>query len=193
MTDKEKARTGLLYDANKDPEMLDERLRAAGLCARYNTMPPEDLAGRAALMRELLGKTGREFFITQPFYCDYGYNIAVGENFYANVNCVILDAAEVTFGDNVFVAPNCGFYTAGHPLDVPRRNRGLEYAYPITIGNNVWIGGNALFMPGVSVGDNVVIGAGSVVTKDIPDNVLALGSPCRVVREMSRDELFPET
>lgn len=106
--------------------------------------------------------------IEQPFYCDYGYNIEIGENFYSNVNCVILDGAKVTFGDNVFVAPNCGFYTAGHALDAEQRIQGLEYAYPITIGNNVWIGAQVCVLPGVTIGDNTIIGAGSVVTKSIP-------------------------
>lgn len=106
----------------------------------------------------------------QPFYCDYGYNIEIGENFYANMNCVILDEAKVTFGDNVFIAPSCGFYTAGHPLDVEQRNRGLEYARPIRVGNNVWIGAQVCVLPGVTIGDNTVIGAGSVVNRDIPAN-----------------------
>jgi acetyltransferase-like isoleucine patch superfamily enzyme len=115
------------------------------------------------------------FHIEQPFYCDYGYNIEIGENFYTNHNVVILDCAKVTFGDNVFVAPNCGFYTAGHPLDAETRNKGLENAKPITIGNNVWLGAGCSVLPGVTIGDNAVIGAGSVVTKDIPAHVLALG------------------
>ena len=139
---------------------------------------------REAIIRDLLGKTGKQFLIEQPFYCDYGYNIEVGENFYANVNCVMLDGARIIFGDNVFIAPNCGFYTAGHPLDVPRRNQGLEYAYPITVGNNVWIGAQVCVLPGVTIGDNCVIGAGSVVTKSIPANSLAVGNPCRVIRQL---------
>ena len=113
------------------------------------------------------------------------YNIELGENFYANYNLVILDGAKVTFGDNVFVAPNCGFYTAGHPLDYERRNAGLEYAYPITVGDNVWIGGGVQVMPGVTIGSNVVIGGGSVVTKDIPDNCVAVGNPCKVIRPIT--------
>lgn len=113
------------------------------------------------------------------------YNIELGENFYANYNLVILDGAKVTFGDNVFVAPNCGFYTAGHPLDYERRNAGLGYAYPITVGDNVWIGGGVQVMPGVTIGSNVVIGGGSVVTKDIPDNCVAVGNPCKVIRPIT--------
>jgi len=145
---------------------------------------PSRIEERKQLLRELLGKTGKDFLIEQPFYCDYGYNINLGENFYSNVNCVILDGAPVTFGDNVFIAPNCGFYTAGHPLDVQQRNQGLEYAKPIHVGNNVWIGAHVSVLPGVTIGDNCVIGAGSVVTKDIPANSLAVGNPCRVIRSI---------
>ena len=116
--------------------------------------------------------------------CDYGYNIEIGENFYANHNLIILDVNKVTFGDNVFVAPNCSFYTSGHPLEYEIRNKGLEYAKPINVGNNVWIGGNVCVLPGVTIGDNVVIGAGSVVTKDIPSGVVSVGSPCKVIKEI---------
>lgn len=136
------------------------------------------------ILRELLGRTGSELLIEQPFYCDYGYNIEVGENFYMNVNGVILDGARVTFGNNVFVAPNCGFYTAGHPLDIAQRNQGLEYARPIHIGNDVWIGAGVSVLPGVTIGDGAVIGAGSVVNRDIPPHTLAVGNPCRVIREL---------
>ena len=140
-------------------------------------------------MRRLLGKTaGDSFTIVAPFWCDYGYNIEIGENFFANHNTVILDGAKVTFGNNVFVAPNCGFHTAGHPIDAERRNQGLEYAYPITVGDNVWIGAGVQVMPGVTIGSNVVIGGGSVVVKDIPSNVVAVGNPCRVVRPITDDE-----
>ena len=162
ISEKEKCRRGELYDANYDPELLRERTRCKELYYRYNQLPPSRLEERERIIREMLGKTGERFLIEQPFYCDYGYNIEVGENFYANMNCVILDEAKVTFGDNVFVAPNCGFYTAGHPLDVERRNRGLEYARPITVGSNVWIGAQVCVLPGVTIGDNCVIGAGSI-------------------------------
>ena len=146
---------------------------------------PSQKKERENIIRRLFGKTGKSFLIEQPFYCDYGYNIEIGENFYSNVNCVILDGAKVTFGDNVFVAPNCGFYTAGHALDAEQRIQGLEYAYPITIGNNVWIGAQVCVLPGVTIGDNTIIGAGSVVTKSIPANVLAVGNPCRVLRTIT--------
>ncbi len=183
-TEKEKAQEGLLYDANYDAELLAERTVCKEICFAYNQLPPSKSKERDKLLRGLLGKTGRAFLIEPPFQCDYGYNIEIGENFYMNVNGVILDGAKVTFGDNVFVAPNCGFYTAGHPLDYARRNQGLEYAYPITIGNNVWIGAGVSVLPGVTIGDNVVIGAGSVVTKNIPSNVVAVGNPCRIVKQL---------
>ncbi len=187
-TEKEKAAEGLLYDANYDKELIAERVACKELCHAYNNLSPSKTAEREEIMRRLLGKTGTSFLIEQPFHCDYGYNIEIGENFYMNVNCVILDCAKVTFGDNVFIAPNCGFYTAGHPLDSKRRNQGLEYAYPITVGNNVWIGGGVTVLPGVTIGDNCVIGAGSVVTKDIPPFSLAVGNPCRVIRKIEEEE-----
>lgn len=183
-TEKEKMMEGGLYDANNDKELIAERLKCKELCHEYNLLSPSHTDMREDILRRLLGRTGERFLIEQPFYCDYGYNIEIGENFYANVNCVILDEAKVSFGDNVFIAPNCGFYTAGHPFDVEQRNSGLEYARPISIGNNVWIGAQACILPGVTVGDNSVIGAGSVVTKDIPANVLAVGNPCRVIRKI---------
>ena len=184
-TEKQKARTGKLYDANYDTELIAECAACKELCYDYNRLRPAQTDEKKRILSELLGKTGENFQIEPPFYCDYGYNIEIGENFYANVDCVILDGAKVTFGNNVFIAPNCGFYTAGHPLDVAQRNQGLEYAYPITIGNNVWIGAQACILPGVTIGDNTVIGAGSVVTKDIPANVVAAGNPCQVIRKIA--------
>ena len=181
---KTECRLGELYNANYDAELIGERLACNEKCHTYNQLSPSSLKEREAIIRDLLGKTGKQFLIEQPFHCDYGYNIEIGENFYANVNCVMLDGAKITFGDNVFIAPNCGFYTAGHPLDVTQRNQGLEYAYPITVGNNVWIGAQVCVLPGVSIGDNSVIGAGSVVTKSIPANSVAVGNPCRVIRKL---------
>ncbi len=188
MTEKEKCQLGLLYDANYDEELLRERAECKDLCYEYNQLRPSQMEERNRLLRRLLGKTGNNFLIEQPFYCDYGYNIEIGEDFYMNVNCVLLDGAPIRFGKHVFVAPNCGFYTAGHPLDTPQRNRGLEYAYPITIGDNVWIGAGTIVLPGVSIGNNTVIGAGSVVNKSLPDHVLAVGNPCRIVRKLTDEE-----
>ena len=183
-TEKEKAREGLLYDANYDAELVGERLSCADRTFELNRLRPSQVKEREEILRGLLGRTGKTFSIVSPFFCDYGYNIEIGENFFMNMDCVILDGAKVTFGDNVFIAPGCGFYTAGHPLDSERRNRGLEYARPITVGNNVWIGAQVCVLPGVTIGDNTVIGAGSVVTKSIPANVLAAGNPCRVIRKI---------
>ena len=187
-TEKEKMLAGELYDANYNSELIAERQRCKDLCHEYNMTVPSQTEKREELMRRLLGRTGERFLIEQPFYCDYGYNIEIGEDFYANVNCVILDGAKVTFGRNVFIAPNCGFYTAGHPLDIAQRNSGLEYARPITVGNDVWIGANVAVLPGVTIGDGCVIGAGSVVTRDIPAHSLAVGNPCRVIRRIGDED-----
>ena len=184
MTEKEKMLLGELYDANNDPALIAERKACKVLLHKLNHLSPEMDSERDYLLRELIGETRESFIIESPFHCDYGYNIRLGKNFYMNVGCVILDEAPVTFGDNVFVAPQCGFYTAGHPFDVERRNAGLEYAKAITVGDNVWIGGNVTVLPGVTIGSNCVIGAGSIVTKDIPDNSLAVGSPCSVIRKI---------
>ena len=189
MTDKqqqelEKMMSGDLYDATNNTTLLDLLTHTQEMCQDYNLLRPSQTAERDALMRRILGKTGQRFKIISPFFCDYGFNIEVGENFFANFNLVILDEARVTFGDNVFIAPNCAFYTAGHPLDVAQRNARLEYSLPIRVGNNVWIGGNVCVMPGVTIGDNTVIGAGSVVVHDIPAGVLAAGNPCRVIRQL---------
>lgn len=190
MTEKEKMLAGMMYDANYDKALIEERKAAKDLCYRFNLLMPSDDDGQQELLRELLGSMGENCEIKTPFWCDYGYNIEVGRNFFANHNTVILDAAKVTFGDNVFVAPNCGFYTAGHPIDAKQRNAGLEYAKPITIGNDVWIGAGVHVMPGVTIGSNVVIGGGSVVVKDIPSDSVAVGNPCRVIRKITDEDKF---
>ncbi len=182
MTEKEKMLAGMIYDANYDPQLMAERLDCKELCRDYNELRPKNMQARTELLHRLLGEVKGNLLIEQPFVCDYGYNISVGKNFYSNHNLVILDCAKVSFGDNVFIAPNCGFYTAGHPLEASERNKGLEYAQPITVGDNVWFGANVSVLPGVTIGDNCVIGAGSVVNKDIPANSLAVGNPCKVIR-----------
>ena len=188
MTQKEKMLNQMLYDANYDQALLEERDKAKDLCHQYNQLRPSDRAGQREVLKKLLGKTEENFILTAPFWCDYGYNIELGENFYANHNLVILDAAKVTFGNNVFIGPDCGFHTSGHPIDFERRNQGLEYAYSITVGDNVWIGAGVHVMPGVTIGSNVVIGGGSVVVKDIPGNCVAVGNPCKVIRAITEED-----
>ena len=183
MTEKAKMLNGELYDSS-DKQLVDELIKAKKLCNQYNNLCIEDIEKGNEIIKKLFSKTGNEFMIMPNFYCDYGFNIEIGEKFYSNHNLVILDGNKVTFGDNVFIAPNCGFYTAGHPLEYERRNQGLEYAKPIKVGNNVWIGGNVVVLPGVTIGDNVVIGAGSIVNKDIPSNSIAVGNPCKVIKKL---------
>ncbi len=188
MTEREKRAAKMLYNPQAFAAELNE---CKDKCFEYNNIKPSMEEKKKELMKKILGKTKNFFRIESPFWCDFGYNTEIGENFYANHNLVILDCGKVTFGDNVFIAPDCGFYTAGHPIDTEQRNQGLEYAYPITVGNNVWIGGGTKVMPGVTIGNNVVIGAGSIVTKDIPDNVVAYGNPCKVIRPITDKETPP--
>ncbi|HEY5556077.1 sugar O-acetyltransferase [Acetobacterium sp.] len=190
MTEKEKAKAGLLYNPNIDKEISREIIKCKDLCHQYNQLLPSQYQNKEKLMRSILGKTGTTFFIASPFWCDYGYNIEIGDNFYANHNCVILDGARVKFGSYVFIGPNCCFATAGHPLDVEQRNEGLEYAHPISIGNNVWIGAGVTVLAGVTVGNNTVIGAGSLVNKDIPAGVIAVGNPCKVYAPQGQDAIL---
>lgn len=188
MTEWEKAQAGYLYDANYDTEIVAARTKCADLCFEFNNCKPSDIDRQRELLHQILGKIKGDVVITAPFYCDYGFNISVGENFYTNHNCVILDGAKVEFGDNVFIAPNCVFSTAGHAIDSEQRSQGLEIARPIKIGNNVWIGANVSVLPGVTIGNNTIIGAGSVVNKDIPSDVIAVGNPCRVMRKITEED-----
>lgn len=185
MTEKEKRDAGLLYDANYDPGVLADLMACKDKCFACNQIPPSHMEERRAAFRTIFKHTGNNFWIQPPFWCDFGYNITLGERFYANHNCTILDGAAVTFGNDVFIAPNCCFATAGHPLDAEQRNRGLEYAYPITVGDNVWIGAGVTVLPGVTIGSGTMIGAGSLVNRDIPAGVLAAGNPCRVIRSLT--------
>ncbi len=188
MTEWEKAQMGYLYDANYDSNLIDKRAKCADLCYEFNMCRPSDFDKQQIILHKLLGQIKGNIVITAPFYCDYGMNISVGENFYTNHNVTILDGAKVSFGDNVFIAPDCVFSTAGHPLDTEQRNQGLEIALPITVGNNVWIGTHVSVLPGVTIGNDVVIGAGSVVNRDIPDGVVAAGNPCRVIRKITEED-----
>jgi acetyltransferase-like isoleucine patch superfamily enzyme len=171
-----------------DETLLHERQHAKKLLFEYNALPPDATEDRKQLLSILLGKTSNDCWIEPPFRCDYGYNIELGENFYANYNLIILDCAKVIIGDNVFIGPNVGIYTAGHPIHHEMRNTGYEYAIPITIGDNVWLGGHVVINPGVTIGSNSVIGSGSVVTRDIPENVIAAGNPCRVIRQITEED-----
>lgn len=184
MNEKEKMLKGQLYNPNTDT-LIKDRENCKILCKKYNNLPVEDIEERKKLIKKLFGLTKGEFLIEQPVWCDYGYNITIGENFYANHNLVILDPARVEFGDNVFIGPNCAFYTPEHPLDFKTRNAGYEYAYPIKVGNNVWFGGSVTVLSGVTIGDNSVIGAGSVVTKDVPANTVVAGNPAKVIKEIN--------
>ncbi len=187
MNQKERMLAGLPYKAWLDG-LSEERLENQKRIYRYNHLPPEEWDQMDTLLREILGKAGKVVHIMPPFHCDYGYNIEVGENFFANYNFTVLDVGPVRIGDNAQIAPNVSIYTAGHPVHPDSRNSGYEYGIGITIGDNVWIGGNACILPGVTIGNNVVIGAGSVVTRDLPDNVIAVGNPCRVVRQITEED-----
>lgn len=160
------------------------------ICHRYNQLSPYDRQAQREILKNLIGKMGKDVIITPPFWCDYGYNITLGDNFYSNHNMIITDGAKVTFGDNVFIAPNCCFTTAEHAIDPEQRKAGIEIAKPITIGNNVWIGAGSTVLAGVTIGDNTVIGAGSVVKKSIPANVIAVGVPCKVLREITEEDKY---
>jgi len=179
MTEKEKMLAEELYFADVE-ELVKERISAKELCFDFNHTNPSNVEKRMEIIRKLFGKIGERFNIEQNFWCDYGYNIEVGNNFYSNHNLTILDVCKVTFGDNVFIGPNCSFYTAGHPIDAETRNKGLEYGKKISVGNNVWFGGNVVVLPGVTIGDNAVIAAGAVVTKDVPANTVVAGNPAVV-------------
>lgn len=184
MTEKEKMLAGVTYSAI-DAQLLDELNAVKEVIHDYNMMRPSDNAGRLKLLKSLLGHIADdEIIINQPFYCDYGKQISVGKRFFANFNFTVLDEAKVTIGDDCFIGPNVSIYTACHSTDPVERNTRREWAEPVTIGDNVWIGGSVTILPGVTIGDNVTIGAGSVVTKDIPSNSVAVGNPCRVIKNI---------
>ena len=187
MTQKERMQMGLPYKAWLDG-LTEERELCRKKLYELNNILPSERAKIPKLLKALLGKTGDNVWLEPPFYCDYGWNIEVGENFSANFGLTILDVGKVIMGDNVMIAPNVSIYTAGHPIHPDSRNSGYEYGIPVTIGNNVWIGGNTVILPGITIGDNVVIGAGSVVTKDISSNMIAAGNPSKIIREITEDD-----
>ena len=182
LTEKDKMLNGEFYNP-MDTELVTDRMEARKLLYSFNNSKPSDGIRRKETIKQLFGKTGSRLFIEPPFQCDYGYNIEVGENFYANFDCVILDVNKVVMGDDVQLGPGVHIYTAVHPTDPEERMSKTEYGEEIEIGNNVWIGGGAIICPGVKIGSNTTIGAGSVVTKDIPENVLAVGNPCKVIKK----------
>lgn len=187
MNQKERMLAGLPYKAWLDG-LGEERMENKLKIHKYNTMSPDKKEELDALIKDILGKSGKNIVVEPPFHCDYGKNIEVGNNFFVNYNCTILDVGKVIIGENVMFAPNVSIYTAGHPVHPESRNSGYEYGIEVTIGDNVWIGGNVIINPGIKIGNNVVIGAGSVVTKDIPDNAIAVGNPCRVIREVTEED-----
>ncbi len=186
-TEKQKMLDGDLYFSFGE-ELFNERQFVKEIIFDFNNLRPQEVEKRNELLKKLLGSYGEKFFIEPPFRCDYGYNISIGENFYSNYNLVILDCARVTIGDNVLIGPNVNLFAAGHPVDVDLRLKEFEYAFPINIGDNVWVGGGVTINAGVNIGDGTVIASGSVVTKDIPANVVAGGNPCKVIRKIDEND-----
>ena len=184
MTEKEKMLSGLVYSAIDD-QLLKELNEVKEIIHEYNALKPSQTLRRFQILKDLLGHVADdEIIVNQPFYCDYGKQIRVGKRFFANFNLTVLDEARVTIGDDCFIGPNVSIYTACHSTDPVERNTRREWAEPVTIGDNVWIGGSVTILPGVTIGSNVTIGAGSVVTRDIPDNVVAVGNPCKVIKKI---------
>ncbi|CAM3144630.1 sugar O-acetyltransferase [Streptobacillus ratti] len=188
MTEREKLEHGFWYDANYDKELLDKRIEAESLCFSLNQTNPKEIEKREDIMKNLLPNKGKDITILSPFYTDYGYNCVIGDFTFINHNAYLMDCATIKIGTHCFIGPNCGMYTAIHPLLANERNKGLEKAKPITIGDNVWIGADVTILPGVTIGSNSVIGAKSIVTKDIPDSVIAIGNPCKVLRKITEQD-----
>ena len=191
MTQLERMSTGLIYRV-QDQELVRLHRACVDACLNCDAILPSLLEERCEKLRQILGKTGERFLIEPGFRCDYGFNIEIGEDFFANYGLVILDCAPVRFGRNCFIGPQCGIYTAVHPADPVQRAAGLEYARPVTVGNDVWMGGHVTVLPGVSIGDGSIIGAGSVVTRDVPAGVVAAGNPCRVLRAVTDKDRIPD-
>ena len=186
MTEKEKMLAGLVYDATT-PELIAELQATRMVLYEFNSLRPSETQRMKEILKDLFGKVGDDnFIINQPFRCDYGKQISIGKRFFANFNFTVLDEAPVSIGDDCFIGPNVSIYTACHSTDPVERNTRQEWAEPVTIGNNVWIGGSVTILPGVTIGDNVTIGAGSIVTRDIPSNSIAVGNPCKVIKQILR-------
>ncbi len=186
MTEREKMLLGMWYDANYDEGLLEERLQAEELYFTYNQTGPRETERKEQLLQALFPNMEKEVVILSPIYTDYGYNCRIGEATFINHGAYLMDAGKITIGSHCFIGPNCGMYTAIHAMLPEERNRGIERAKPIVLGDNVWLGGDVTILPGVTIGSNTVIGAGSVVTKDIPSGVVAAGNPCRVMREITQ-------
>ena len=188
MTESEKMKLGLWYDANFDDELVQQRLIAEDLCFELNNTRPSKIEDRNAILDQLIPDLGNDCTILSPFITDYGCYCSIGHDTFINHNAYLMDGGGITIGHRCFIGPNCGMYTAIHPMLAEERNQGLEKALPIVIGDNCWIGADVTILPGVTIGSNTIIGAKSVVTKDIPDHVIALGNPCRVLRPITEDD-----
>lgn len=188
MNEKAKMLAGEWYDANYDSALNKERIRAKDLCFDLNHTKPSDIDQRHKILNSLFNNEFSNIEILSPFMVDYGYNISLGDSVFINHDCYLMDCAPISIGDNTFIGPKCGLYTANHPLKAIVRNKGLEQALPITIGNNVWLGANVSVLPGVTIGDGVVVSAGSIVTKNISDNQLVMGAPAKVVKSINNNE-----
>ena len=188
MTEKEKMQKGMWYDANYDQKLLAERLVADDLCYEFNQTRPKDTEKREAILAKLLPNKAKDVSILAPFYADYGVNCVIGEGSFINHGAYLMDCAPITIGKHCFIGPNCGMYTATHAFVADERNKGIEKADPITLKDNVWLGGDVTILPGVTIGRHSVIGSGSVVTHDIPDDVVAVGNPCKVIRPITEED-----
>ena len=189
MTEKQKMLMGIIYNA-EETSLIEERNRAKSLTKQYNESRQEDRDYRKYLMGQIFGKLGQNVHLEAPFYLDYGYRTTIGDDFFSNFNLTILDGGGVEIGNRVFIGPNVGIYTVNHPTDARRREKEYEWALPVKIGNKVWIGGGVTILPGVTIGDNTVIAAGSVVTQDVPANVVAAGNPCKVIKEAEKGDRY---
>ncbi|NLC33679.1 MAG: sugar O-acetyltransferase [Erysipelothrix sp.] len=188
MNEHEKMKNGLWYDANYDPALIKDRLLAEDLCFDYNHVRPSNIGMKTKILKQLLPNAQENITILSPFYTDYGTNCFIGEHTFINHNVYLMDGATITIGKHCFIGPNCGLYTANHPFLIDERNSGLEQALPITLEDNVWLGANVTILPGVTISEGAVIGAGSVVIKDIPPHVVAVGNPCKVIRTITEND-----